>query len=783
MRERETLDFLAYPFLRNCLRHKCQQKKMASMLKVPVPENEESRLNMLLRYEILDTPAERDFDDITLMAAQICQTPISLISLVDANRQWFKSTLGISQKETPRELAVCAHAIMNQEPLIIPDLRKDERFKDFPMVTSEPFVRFYAGAPLWSKTGHALGSLCVLDRVPRNLNASQIKALEALGRQVVSQLDLRKTASQLARAERFGRCTIDALAAHVAIIDEKGIIVAVNRAWREFAQANPGLGPAVEVGGNYLAVCDLPNGPYSDEASLIGDGIRKVLNGGQNVFASEYPCHTPTLQRWFVVRVSRFSSEGPTYLVILHADISERRLAENRLRYDSRHDALTGLPNRVLFAERIERCIGLSKRGKYSFAVLFLDLDRFKIINDSLGHAAGDKLLQTISERLLGCLRESDAVGVPKEWSTVARMGGDEFTILLEQLRRPEDAVRVAERILQTIGKRLNFDGNELTTTASIGIVACGQGCVPYTSAKDVLRDADAAMYRAKALGRDQYLVFDQKMHEEAVNRLSLERDLRRAIERDELVLHYQPILTLSNQRVAGVEALVRWRRNGELVNPADFIPIAEETNLIVAIGRWVLEESCRQMARWQRMFPALDSLSMSINISRRQLCNDDLVADLERVLKEAGLTPASIILEITESAIMDDPETAKRTMDRLKLMGVNLAMDDFGTGYSSLSCLRRFSIDLLKIDRSFIQKISDRRDASVVQTIVNLAQNLDMKVIAEGVETREQMLFLQSCRCEMAQGYLISKPLVADAAEEFINRKEPLILLAYGDV
>jgi diguanylate cyclase (GGDEF)-like protein len=740
------------------------------MINVPVPDNEKSRLDTLLGYEILDTPAERDFDDITLMAAQICQTPIALISLVDANRQWFKSKIGISQQETPRDLAVCAHAIMTHDPLVIPDLQKDERFKDFPMVKSDPFVRFYGGAPLWSKTGHALGSLCVLDRVPRDLSASQIEALEALGRQVVSQLELRKTVSQLARAERFGRSTMDALTAHIAVLDEKGVVVAVNRAWHEFTQANPGLGPAVQVGGNYLAVCDLAHGPYSEKASEIAAGIRQVLSGGPNFFGPEYPCNTLTQQRWFVVRVSKFSSEGPTYVVILHADVSERRLAENRLRYDSRHDGLTGLPNRVLFAERIERCIDLSNHGQYSFAVLFLDLDRFKIINDSLGHAAGDKLLQTISERLLGCLRESDAVGVPKEWSTVARMGGDEFTILLEQLRRPEDAVRVAERILQTIGKRLNCDGNELTTTASIGIVACGHGCAAYASAKDVLRDADAAMYKAKASGRDRYLVFDERMHKEAVRRLSLETDLRRAVARDELVLHYQPILTLSSQRVAGVEALVRWRRNGKLVSPAEFIAIAEETNLIVAIGRWVLEESCRQMARWQRIFPALDSLAIGINISRRQLSSDDLVADLERVLKETGIKPASIILEVTESAIMEDPETAKQTMDRLKLTGVNLAMDDFGTGYSSLSCLRRFAIDLLKIDRSFIQKISDRRDASVVRTIVDLAQNLDMKVIAEGVETREQLLFLESCRCDMAQGYLIAKPLVVDDAEAFLR-------------
>jgi diguanylate cyclase (GGDEF)-like protein len=749
------------------------------MAKAPLPDGEESRLSELMRYEVLDTPREQDFDDITVMAAQICQTPMSVISLVDSNRQWFKSAVGISQKETPLDFALCTHTILGREPLIINDLQEDERFRNYPFVTGEPFMRFYAGVPLWSKSGHALGTLCVMDLMKRELSTSQIEALKALGRQVISQLELRQTASQLARAERFGRSIGDALTTQIAILDDKGTIVSVNRTWREFAEANRGPGPAIEIGGNYLQVCDSASGPCSDEAAAVSAGIRDVLNGKRKTFSLEYPCHSPTQKRWFMVRVSKFSSEGPTFLVISHEDISERHLAEEQLRHDSRHDGLTGLPNRVLFAERIERCIGLSKHGKYSFAVLFLDLDRFKIINDSLGHAAGDTLLRAIGERLLACLRESDAVGVPENWSTVARMGGDEFTILLEQLRRPEDAARVAKRILKAIGKPLNFDGNELATTASIGIVACGPKCDAYASAKNVLRDADAAMYKAKAAGRDRYVVFDERMHDEAVRRLNLESGLRRAVERNELVLHYQPILELSNGRVAGIEALVRWRRNGKLVVPGDFIPIAEETNLILAIDRWVLEESCRQMATWERAFPTLDSLSMNINISRRRLNNGDVIADLQRVLDDTGVRPASMILEITESAIMDDPERAKRMLDRLKMLGVRLAMDDFGMGYSSLSCLRQFSIDILKIDRSFVQKISDRRDASVVQTIVNLAHNLDMKVVAEGVETQVESMFLQSCQCDMGQGYLFARPLDAAAVEEFIARKKPLARVA----
>jgi diguanylate cyclase (GGDEF)-like protein len=746
---------------------------------VPKPGDEESRIDELMRYEVLDTPGEQDFDDIAAMASQICRTPIAMISLVDANRQWFKSVIGISQKETRRDLAICAYTIMGREPLIVPDLLEDERFKHIPLVTSAPYARFYAGAPLWSKSGHALGSLCVMDRVPRKLNESQIQALQALGRQVVSQLELRRTASELARAERFGRATVDALTAHIAILDEKGFIVAVNQTWREFARANQGAGPTVEVGGNYLEVCDRASGPCSEEAKAVGAGIREVLGGRQDVFSLEYPCHSPTKKRWFVVRVSRFSSEGPTYLVISHEDVTERRLAEERLRHDSRHDALTGLPNRVLFAERVERCLNLSSHGEYCFAVLFLDLDRFKIINDSLGHAAGDWLLQTISERLLGCLRESDAVAIPAESNTIARMGGDEFTILLELLRHPKDAVRVAERILRALAKPLSFDGVELTTTASIGIVTCGPDCETYSCAKDVLRDADAAMYKAKAAGRDRFVVFDAKMHEEAVRHLSLESDLRRAVEREELVLHYQPIMAMSGKRVVGMEALLRWRRNGILVSPADFIPIAEETSLIIGIGRWVLEESCRQMAQWQRAFPSPEPLVMAINISRRQLNNGTLPADLDRALENTGVNPASVFLEITEGTIMDDPETAKRTMDRLKQSGARLAIDDFGTGYSSLSCLRRFSIDVLKIDKSFVQRISDRRDAKVVQTIVNLAHNLDMRVVAEGVETPEQCQFLESCQCDFAQGYLFAKPLGAADAEKFLGREALLARVA----
>ena len=445
--------------------------------------------------------------------------------------------------------------------------------------------------------------------------------------------------------------------------------------------------------------------------------------------------------------------------------------ASERLAHQAHHDALTGLPNRMLFHDRVERCLARAHRAPDSiFAILFLDLDRFKLINDSLGHAAGDKLLTTVAERLRSCLRAADSLSRqnpadPHE-PTVARMGGDEFTLLLDGLIRPEDAIRVAERILNALSLPLFFDGCEIATTASIGIVV-GDG--KYASAKELMRDADTAMYRAKSLGRNRFALFDSALHERAVVRLRLETDLRRALERNELVLHYQPIVSLETRELAGFEALLRWMRDGKMVGPADFIPIAEETGLIVPIGRWVLEEACRQLAQWRASHPALPHFSVSVNLSRKQFGDSELTSHLERVLQSTNIDASSIKLEITESVVMDDGDAAKLVLERITQLGVKLSMDDFGTGYSSLSCLHKFPLDELKVDRAFVQDISARRDvAAVVHAVVELAHHLGINVVAEGLETPEQVAFLQGLDCDYGQGYLFAKPLSASAAEAF---------------
>ncbi|MDB5304231.1 MAG: hypothetical protein JWM97_1780, partial [Phycisphaerales bacterium] len=446
--------------------------------------------------------------------------------------------------------------------------------------------------------------------------------------------------------------------------------------------------------------------------------------------------------------------------------------AGEKMAHQALHDALTGLPNRVLFHDRVGRCLKRATRNSnYHFAVLCLDLDGFKVVNDSLGHAAGDQLLTTVARRLESCLRETDTTargaGEPPE-AVVARMGGDEFTMLLDDLRDPHDAARVAERILAAVSRPVEFEGQEITTTASIGIVVGGP---QYDSDKDVLRDADAAMYKAKNSGKNRSAIFDAALHEAAVTRLRVESDLRHAVERNELLLHYQPIISLRTRELAGFEALVRWGRDGKLISPADFIPIAEDTGLIIPIGAWVLREACHQLAAWRESFPGLPLVTMSINLSRRQLGDPGLLLLLERVFEETGLDPGAVKLEITESIIMDDAEAAREILAAIKAMGVKLAMDDFGTGHSSLSCLHRFPIDVLKIDRSFILNFEGQRDAAaVVQAIVTLAHNLGMAVVAEGLETPEQVAFLQALDCDYGQGFLFSKPVPADVAENLFR-------------
>ncbi|MGH9930368.1 MAG: putative bifunctional diguanylate cyclase/phosphodiesterase [Pyrinomonadaceae bacterium] len=441
-------------------------------------------------------------------------------------------------------------------------------------------------------------------------------------------------------------------------------------------------------------------------------------------------------------------------------DITDRKQAEERLHFDAFHDALTGLPNRALFADHVKLAISrLQRRSDHVFAVLYLDLDRFKVVNDSLGHTGGDQLLVGIARRLEYCLRPGD---------TIARIGGDEFTVLLEDIGDGSEVTQIAERIQTELSVPFSLSGREVFTTVSIGIALSTH---QYERPEDILRDADTAMYRAKSMGKARHEIFDTGMHSQAIKLLQLETDLRRALERKEFLVAYQPIMSMETGSLCGFEALVRWSHPERgLISPMDFIPVAEETGMIVQIGELVLREACEQMRRWQLLFPSDPSPFMCVNLSVKQFSQQDLTAKVAAILQETNLTPASLKLEITESAVMENVETATKILTQLRDLGVQLAMDDFGTGYSSLSNLHRFPITTLKIDRSFITRmVENNENAEIVRTISGLAQNLGMDVVAEGVETLAQFEILRSLGCKYGQGYLFSKPLDAQSAEAFI--------------
>ena len=431
-------------------------------------------------------------------------------------------------------------------------------------------------------------------------------------------------------------------------------------------------------------------------------------------------------------------------------------------------DPLTGLPNRILFLDRLGRSMDRARRYGRVSAVLFVDLDRFKLVNDSLGHEAGDRLLTEIARRLERSVRVADTVARVESEVTIARLGGDEFTILLEDVRHARDAVRVAERIQDCLKQPFELDGRQLFTSASIGIATSETA---YTNPQDLLRDADTAMYRAKALGKARYEVFDVRMREAAIARLALETDLRRAIERQEFELHYQPIVSLAEGKLDGFEALVRWRHPQRgIVSPQHFIGVAEETGLIVPLGTWVLQRACDQMRDWHRMFPWSSSLSVHVNLSARQFVHPGLVADITGILQATGLPPSALNLEITESAVMDNPDLVIAVLIQLKALGVRISIDDFGTGHSSLSYLHRFPIDALKIDRSFVSAMT-MEQSSIIQAIVALGQALRLEVIAEGIETPDQLSQLRTLGSNAGQGFLFAAALSAPEAEGLLSR------------
>ncbi|HTO76461.1 MAG TPA: EAL domain-containing protein [Thermoanaerobaculia bacterium] len=860
-----------------------------------MPRDETARLEALRRYQILDTSSEQAFDDLALLASRICGTPMAAMSLIDETRQWFKARVGLEYPETPRAIAFCAHTIQQKAPLVLPNAAKDDRFRENPLVKAKDGVRFYAGVPLITPDGHAIGTISVMDRKPRTLEPQQLQALEALARQAEKQLEVRTYIDRLARTieeresverqlrdvNHFTSAIIEGAGEGIVVYDRSFRYVVWNRFMEELTgmparhvlghsalQLFPhfrdqGIAPLLEkalagekvtshsyqfqipqtgksgwVSATYgpnrdaagaitgvigvvrdvtqekrskealtaaeekfrglveqslVGIYVIQDGRYQyvnpklaeifgytaeemlamdsvmslvseEDRALVQENIRRRLAGeAQTVRYSFRALRKDGQEIELEVHGAGTEFQGRPAIIGTLLDITDRKRAEAQIVYHAYHDPLTELPNRMLFMERLRLQLAQARRQRRKLSIVYFDLDHYKYVNDTLGHSVGDEFLQTVATRLKGLVREMD---------TVARVGGDEFVILIPDVSRAEDISIVAQKLLNSVARPLQVEGRALNITASIGIAtfpADGE------DAETLLRNADTAMYRAKELGRNNFQLCTPELTSKAVERLTIQNGLRLALDRDELVLHYQPVVSLTSGRIVGLEALVRWQHAEKgLIMPGAFISVAEETGLILPLGEWVLVTAAKQLKHWQNA--GLPDLRMAVNVSARQFRETSLVRTIEKALGDSEVQPHHLEIEITESIAMESAEVVVANLESLRNMSVGISIDDFGTGYSSLTYLKRYPINSLKIDRSFVTDVATNpADAGIVRAVVEMAHGMKLNVIAEGVETKDQFAHLQKYGCDEMQGYWFSKPLPVEAINKLLAEEKKL--------
>ncbi|MDE2344252.1 MAG: EAL domain-containing protein [Betaproteobacteria bacterium] len=894
----------------------------------PLPFDEAERLQALQACALLDTPRDPLLDDITALAARICGTPMALITLVDRSRQWFKSVHGLTGiTETARDISFCSHAILSDTLLEVPDALHDVRFHDNPLVIHQPGIRFYAGMPLRDAGGHALGTLCVLDRQPRVLSEDQRAALHTLSQLALPLLQQRRMSEALRfseeRLEILSRATDDVMwdwelesdtlwfsenfdrvfgwaSEHGArdraswvgrlhpedrrrvMMSLQAVLLGPQSLWsceyrmlgsgggyrtvfdRGFV-VRDGDGQAVRMTGCMAdltarreieeqalererrqgLIADFGRQALADPdpEALLAQAVRiisetldfeycKILeldgNGRELIlkaavgwpqeavgqvmthadadtqssrvlelgrplvvqnFSEEHELPQSDLARRhhilsgvsvlipgpqmpygvLGVHAARAHSVTPDAVSFVQsmaniiATALTRRKANEKLAYLTQFDALTGLPNRTLFRDLLAQSIARAERNEKMLAVLVLNLDGFKLVNNSHGFSTGDRLLVQVAQRLATCVRAGDVV---------CRMTGDEFGIILADLARAEDAAQVVQHVLHTLSLPFEFSGGETFLSASAGISL-------YDSdsevAEELIRNAEIAMYRAKEQGRNRCQYYAPQMNQRVLERMQLQSSLRRAIERDEFRLEFQPKVCREQGRICGAEALLRWDHPERgAIAPAEFIPVLEETGLILTVGLWVLESACAQLRQWREA--GMTVPPVAINLSARQFQQEDLDVRIRDIMANYGVPPRQIELEITESMLMHDPRQSVKILRKLKQLGVLLSVDDFGTGYSSLAYLKQFPLDALKIDRGFISEITQNQDdAAIALAIIDLAHNLGLKVVAEGVETEAQVRFLVRHGCDTLQGFHFSRPLSPEAFARLLQENIPL--------
>jgi diguanylate cyclase (GGDEF)-like protein len=605
----------------------------------------------------------------------------------------------------------------------------------------------YPGTALLVLTGRADGELA-LWALAEGAQDYLVKGQHdgaRLATALLHALQRQRTEQEAHRYLHLALGLLDALEAPTCAVNSDSVIIAVNAAWREFMVTNGGDPDKCGVGASYLHACE-HGGTDSDDnltALEVGRSLRQVLAGDLSRYEHEYPCHGPADERWFSVRIAHAQIDDALGAVISHVDVTTLHVIQETLAHQTLHDPLTGLPNRLLLLDRLGQALADSVRRGSGVAVAFLDLDHFKRINDSLGHAVGDQLLVQVAARLSGVLRASD---------TLSRFSGDEFVVLWPGLDSTDQARGLGERLTEALGEPFDLDGVSVSVAASVGI-AVGEAT---QTVEEIVAAADAAMYDAKRRGGARVRVFSHELRPNFDDMLATEGALRLALARSELVLHYQPVIDLETGRATGFEALARWQHPERgLIPPFNFIPVAESSGLIGPLGRWALEQACRDAAAFSGMALGLD---VAVNLSVRQLTQPDVVTHVREALAHSGLEPRRLVLEVTESAVMEDTEAAASALDALASLGVRIAVDDFGTGYSSLLYLRRYPITILKVDRAFVSGIDrSRDDEAICRSVISLAHAVDATSIAEGVETIEQYAALRGFGCQQAQGFLWS--------------------------
>lgn len=868
-------------------------------MKPPIPINEAERLQTLHNYCVLDTQSEEVFDELTKLAANICGVPIALISLVDENRQWFKSHVGISAKETPRDVAFCAHAILNpSEILEVADAQIDKRFSDNPLVTGDPKIRFYAGAPLVAPNGLGLGTLCVIDTQVRKLTDHQKFALGYLSKVVINQLELHKSLALLRSAElrlksdnivleselqqevidRYqlevnSREILDAAFDAVITVDQdlrltyfnheaealfgysldeqihgniyelilpselyKNINEDINKFLKTHVSSY--VGKRIEVIARHADGSDIPielsliglkhhNGYLFNafirdlsiekksieeirfstlsyggkEAIAITDVEMKILRVNQafeditgyspnevigakpHILRSsehEDDFHLEILHKvntegtwagevWdkrkngetfpqhLIITGVKDSSKDVVNYVFSFSDITQSKKSAKDIHDLAFYDPLTNLPNRRMLLNKLRQALVTSARSGLQGALIFIDLDDFKTLNDTLGHDFGDLFLQNVANRLQSSIRKAD---------TLARFGGDEFVIILEGLGElglsPITQIElVADKILAAIDIPFELKGYTAHITTSIGATLFNNH---IENIDELMKQADIAMYQAKKEGRNTYRFFDQNMQKEISSRATLEKALRSAIKNNQFELHYQLQID-NNYQPLGAEALIRWNHPTlGIISPGEFIPLAEDIGLIQPIGTWVLETACTELKRWEDL-PHAKNQTISVNISAIQFLSPDFVETIQALIQRKGIDPSKLKLEMTESVVLNDINECVAKMNALKKNGIEFSLDDFGTGYSSLSYLTKLPLSILKIDQSFVRNINHTSNSErvIIETIIGMAKTLGLTVIAEGVETIEQRNFLEQRGCFVFQGFFFGKPLPAN--------------------